>query len=411
MSILDSRITKTGYVGFTQNQYYTYLIDRLKEIEPELNITESSIEGLLLAVYAEMYARLDEGLEAAYNSKNPNFATDHELDILCGITGKERKPASASQVILTFTGDPDTLIDTSATFRSQQNDFIWKPIEDVRIGANGSAQVTAKCTTLGEVIVDDDTITIPVTPKAGLEAVTNSNLIAGVAEQSDFHLRLERNKSVSIGGTSQMDAMYAHLYRLEEVKEVMIFENDRYPVDENGLPKNSIAVLVDGGSDEDVALEIFRTKTMGCAFHAIGTKVEVTVSDRYPKNQLKVIFGRPHSLPIQINLIVLDDGTLPLGIEDNLKTSIILYVEGTLPTTQFNRTGYNIGEDVAVSQLATPVNYELGTYGNSYVQQLVCQATIDGVSQNYSYGQVVPMKAYEKASFDQTRISITITSK
>lgn len=405
MSVLDTRITDEGFNGKTQNQYHAYIVERMREIDPDINLSDSSVDGMIIAVIAELFSRLDEGLEAAYNSKNPNFAISHELDVISAITGKQRRAATASTVKLTFDGSEGTVIPSGALFADSEGRQ-WRTLSEVIIGSSETGSAQAACQTLGAVVVDLNEITQFIDTIGGLRSVTNNELAdVGDSEQSDESLRRERNRSVAIGGTSQVDAMYSHLYNTNGVIDALIINNFTNQTDANGVPAHSIAVLVDGddAADADIALAIFRSKTIGCGFHGLGSPVTVTnVFDKNEKSAIDVTFGRAVKIDMAIDLKIHNDGTLPLNIDLLIKNAILSYAKGELPTNQFNKTGYQMAEDVAVNQLITPINFMLGQYGNSYVQ------TID--VNGYGYGGVVPISIFQKAHFDTNNISIELTT-
>ena len=405
MSVLDTRITPEGYQGYTQNEYHAYIVERMLEIDPNMNLSDSSVDGMIIAIQAELFARLDEGLEAAYNSKNPNLARDYELNVISLLTGKQRRAATASVVELTFDGSEGTVIPSGALFADSQ-DRQWRTLSEVIIGSSETGSAQAACQTLGAVVVDLNEITRFIDTIGGIKSVTNNKLAAvGSDEQSDESLRRERNRSVAIGGTSQVDAMYSHLYNTDGVIDALIINNFTNQTDVNGVPAHSIAVLVDGddATDAEIALAIFRSKTIGCGFHGLGTPVTVVdVFDKNEKSAIDVTFGRAVKINMIITLQIHNDGTLPLNIDTLIKNAIVAYAKGELPTNQFNRTGYQMAEDVAVNQLITPINFELGQYGNSYVQ------TID--VNGYGYGGVVPISIFQKAHFDANNISIELTT-
>ena len=122
----------------------------------------------------------------------------------------------------------------------------------------------------------------------------------------------------------------------------------------------------------DVAKAIFRNRSVGCAYHAMGTQVTVAnVYDHYPQNFEDVIFSRPIYVNMIIALTVKDDGTLPSSIDVLIFQAILDYAQGDLPLAEgFNQKGYKIGDSVAVAQIQTPINYVLGQYGLSYLEAI-----------------------------------------
>lgn len=412
MSVLDSRVTPEGYRGVSTVEYLQHIKNKLLEIESEMDLSAHTMDGMTIAIYSEILGILDEGLEAAYNSKNVNLAKGYELDVLSLLTGKKRRSATASRVELKFSGSPNLVISNSYEFTDVNNNHKWILEDVVTLDGNGDGTGNATCSTLGLINVDPDTITVSSKSISGLDSVTNPTIPfeLGSNEQNDESLRRERNKTVSIGGTSQLDAMYSHLHNITGVTDVMILENKTGSTDSNGLPAHSVAVLVDGGSDEEIALAIFRSKTIGCNLFAItdtdpntpdNTVVITDVYDKYENNKLTITFSRPIMVDISITVYVKSDGSLPEDAETQIKNKIMEYVIGDLELTGFNTTGYQVGEDVGVSQIATPVNFYIGALGNSYIEFIQIN--------DKTYGQKVDIAKYEKASFSFDRITVNIS--
>jgi hypothetical protein len=176
--------------------------------------------------------------------------------------------------------------------------------------------------------------------------------------------------------------MRGNVLGVSGVKQCLIFENDTDVTDADGLPPNSIAPLVDGGADSDVALAIYLKKNPGCKLHAVGTSVSELVTDPiYPQQTKTIIYSRPLDVTMTLVVDIVDDGSLPAGAADLIKLAIIDYSEGDLiaSETGFNPKGFSIGENVPVSRMNTPVNQVIGQYGNSYVSGLTVNTLTTGL--------------------------------
>ena len=57
--------------------------------------------------------------------------------------------------------------------------------------------------------------------------------------------------------------MYGSIFGVDGVRHCKIYENDTNVTDGNGLPAHSIAPIVDGGTDADVAMAIYLEKNPG----------------------------------------------------------------------------------------------------------------------------------------------------
>ena len=374
-----AEITPVGFLAKTEQQYFDEEQQLYLDIDSNWNLDPSTPDGLKLAADAEKFAQLDEVLQYAYNSKDPNKARDVDLDTLCALTGIERNLGTFSTVTLTFTGSNGTIIPSGQEFESVVSGLRWITQSDVTI-SGGTASVTALCTVRGSNNADIGTITRIVTTIGGLQTVTNSvPATAGLDAETNADLRLRRAKSVTKQGNNQVSNMVGQVLNVSGVKQCVIFENDTGVTDSNGLPPHSIAPLVDGGSDTDVALAIYIKKNPGCRLYAVGTAVTEVVTDPIYTQQTKLItFSRPIYVDMITIVDIVNDGTLPANASDLIKLAIVNYSEGDLIAADsgFNSKGFVIGEDVPVSRINTPVNQVIGRYGNSYVTSL----TVNGLS-------------------------------
>lgn len=377
-----AEITPTGFIAKTEQEYFDEERQLYLDIDPQWNLDPSSPDGLKLASDAEIFTNLDEAAQVAYNSKDPNRARGTELDIIASLTGTFRDLGSPSTVTLQFTGTDGTVIPQGQLFESTVDGTQWATSADVTI-TGGIATVNATATVNGAISADIGTITRIVTSIGGLASVTNTTVASlGRDKESNPDLRLRRAKSVSRPGNNQVDSMLGEILATEGVTQAVIFENDTDVTDSNGLPPHSIAPIVDGGTDDAVALSIYLKKNPGCALHAAGTQVQVNVtSPKYPQNSKLITFSRPVYVDMAVVVGITDDGTLPTNVGDLIAQAIVDYSQGRLVAAEcgFNVLGFAIGEDVPVSRINTPINQVIGQYGNSYVTSLTVNGNSSGL--------------------------------
>ena len=398
-----AELTNTGYVLKTQNEWFADERQLYITIDPLWNLDPSTPDGLKLASDAEIWANLDELGQRAYNSKDPNKAKGVDLNILCSLTGTERSQGTPSNVALTLSGVPNTVIIAGKLVQSVVDGSQWRLDSNVVIGAGGTVSATATCTTNGATQAAIGTITRIVNVTGGWQTVTNPSVATpGTDRQNDSSLRLERKKAVSRPGNAQVDNMLGEIFAVDGVRRAVIYENDTDVTDANGLPEHSVAPIVDGGTNEDVAKAIFRKKNPGCKLHAAGTAVVVPdVFDLYPSNKRTITFSRPVYIDMIVTIEVQNDGTLPNNADELITQAILAYANGSLIPEEvgFNTFGFDIGEDVSISRLYTPINKVLGDYGNSYVTSLVI---------NTLTADQVPIAFNQLSRWTESNITVTV---
>lgn len=383
-------LTPTGYVLTTQNEWFAQERQFYLDIDPLWNLDPSTPDGLKMAHDAEIFYALDETILQAYNSKDPNKARGIDLDIICELTGATRSPGSPSSVELDLSGTPGTIVPKGNTFESAATGSRWTTDQQVTLDALGAATVNATCTIAGPTQADATTISRVIDVVGGLASVTNPDpATPGTDQQSDSELRVTRAAAVGRPGNNQIDSMLGELFAVSGVRRVKVYENDTNsaavdPVDNPyGLPAHSIAPIIDGGTDEAVALAIYLKKNPGALLDQPGTPFEVLVtSPQYPTNQKLIRASRPIYVDMTIAVEVTDDGTLPAGVDQEIIEAFLEFANGDLVPADvgFKITGFDIGESVPYSTMFTPINKVIGAYGNSYVSSL----TLNGGTSNVS---------------------------
>ena len=381
-----AELTPAGYKLKTQNEWYDEERQLYLDIDPLWNLDPSTPDGLKLAHDAEVFGALDEVVQQAYNSKDPAKAVGYDLDVLCALTGTTRSKGTPSNVTVTLTGTPGTVVAAGSLIKSRTTGTGWTIDQTVTLTA-GTATVGATCTVVGPTQADAGTLTQIVTTVGGWTGVTNpSPATPGTDAQDDASLRIERNTAVGRPGSNQVDSTLGELYAVAGVRRVKAYENDTDSASVNvdnphGLPANSMAYIVDGGADADVAMAIYLKKNPGVALYQAGTPVSVTVtSPKYLTNTKLIKFSRPIAVDMVITVTVKDDGSLPSTAADEIKDAIVQFGAGTLidPSCGFVADGFDIGESVPYFTVSTPINKVLGSYGNSYIQTL----TVNGGTTN-----------------------------
>lgn len=376
-----AELTDKGYKLKTQNEWFANERQLYLDIDPLWNLDPSTPDGLKLAHDAEVFGALDETLQQAYNSKDPAKAVGYDLDVVCALTGTTRSKGTPSNVTVTLTGTPGTVVAAGSIIKSHTTGTSWVIDQTVTL-TGGTATVGVTCTVVGPTQADAGTLTQIATTVGGWTGVTNvAPATPGTDAQDDASLRIERSTAVGRPGNNQVDSTLGELYAVTGVRRVKAYENDTGVTDSNGLPAHSMSYIVDGGIDADVAMAIYVKKNPGVALYQAGTPVSVTVtSPKYPTNQKVIKFSRPIAVDMTIAVTVKNDGTLSSTVADEIKDAIVQFGAGTLidPACGFVADGFNIGESVPYFTVSTPVNKVLGSYGNSYIQTL----TINGGTVN-----------------------------
>ena len=125
------------------------------------------------------------------------------------------------------------------------------------------------------------------------------------------------------------------------------------------------------------------------------------VFDLYPSNARDITFSRPNYVDMTISVTIQNDGTLPNDTADRVKQAIVDYSAGELVAAEcgFNVLGFDIGEEVPVSRMYTPINQVIGVFGNSYITALTVNTLTSGQ---------VPIAFNELSRWDVSNVTVII---
>ncbi len=404
------KLTEKGFEIETQNEIFAKEKALYEEIDALWDLDPSSPDGLKIAHDAEVFSALEELVKRAYDARDPNKATGFDLDTLRALTGARRSLGTPSTVELRLTGVAGTIIRKDAKVKNDDG-VVFLIDEDVTIEPDGTKTVSAHCDSNGAIAVAANTLTKIVETVGGWQTVTNPlPAVLGTDRDSDAVFRLKSAKSVGRAGQNQKESLYGELYDTEGVRKVAVYENKTDSADfsetqnPHKLPPHSLAIVVDGGVDMDVARAIYRKISTGVALHAAGTRVEKTVySELFPSSYDIITFSRPIEVPISIELTIKDPKEMlpeDQAVQSLIAEAFVDYFEGDLLPSGigFMTTGFDIGESVPYARMFTPANMVLGNYTGAYVDSLKLNGGTDNVKVAFN----------QLARFTAEKIKVTV---
>lgn len=378
--------TDSGVVTLAENEIFALVIDEHLAIDPNWNLDPSTPDGYMAAWMARQLRICVEAVREAWNSKDPAKARDAQLNIIGAITGSTREDGTPSIIDIEVYGTDGTVVLAGSVISGEQS---WVINEDITIGISGTGVGTATCAIVGDVDPDIGSVTNIDTTIGGWTGVSNTGLnTLGTDKESNTAFRVKRTSAVARPGNNQVDSMIGEIFAVDDVLRVAVYENptDSASVSTDnpyGLPPHSISCVVQGGTDDDVAKAIYIKKNPGVTLNQVGTPVAVdVVSEVHPSNSKEIKFGRPTTVDI-IAVIELADplGNLPSNIEALVQEAIVSYASSNIfdDVTGFDKAGFDIGEDVPVRRVDTPINYVIGQYKGAYISSSTINSLTTGV--------------------------------
>lgn len=363
-------MTDTGFKPKRISDVYESIKARITEITDEKtgekvfqNESDDSLFMQFSFIVAEAIAECWEQAFQASNVRRPRNAKGAILRGLIQLNGLLAKFGSQTQINVKFTGLKDATIPQGSLISDVENSVNYSVDKSVTIGADGTATGTATALTKGPINPNNNTVIVIKTPTYGWTNVTNTGVVVvGAEPQTDEELHLEQQRATSNTAYRQIDAIYSGLLNVPGVEFARVYQNTGLTTDSRGIEAKSVAAVVVGGTNEDIANSIVKKSANINSF--FGT-TEVDVTDNQGQVN-KIKFSRPEEVEIdvEVNITVTDSALFPASKQDaidQIKQNIITYAEYNLQATE----GFAPGVDVVRTRLYTPVNEVPGFKVNS----------------------------------------------
>jgi uncharacterized phage protein gp47/JayE len=299
-------------------------------------------------------------LALIYQQFDPLYNTGAAQSGVVQLNAIIRRPAVATQLALTLAGTSGATVVAGALVQTVDGANQFSIDATVTIGGGGTVAAPATSLVGGPVVVTDSTALAIATPSTGWTgAVVTSTTIAGLAGETDDQLRLRQQISTSSTSYRQIEAIYAAVLNVPGVTYCRAYQNNTMTTDgDTSISAKSIAVVVLGGNDTDVAKAIFARVPVGVGYY--GT-TSVTLTDSQGQDYT-ISFMRPTPVAIDVAMTItqVDDSFPSTTYEADIKAAILSYVQsgavGLGVPTGFERQGIVPGVDVYPSMLYTPIN-------------------------------------------------------
>lgn len=316
------------------------LVEQFKSIYgQDIYLENDSQDYQMISVFALKTYDTMQLLQIVYNNHSPKTAVGTGLDSLVKLNGIRRKEASHSTCEVTLTGTAGTSIAAGVVEDESGNQ--WTLPENIVLH-DSTIQVTATCVPLGAIEAAAGTINKIVNPQKGWTAVTNNDAaVPGGPVETDEQLRYRQMLSVAIPSQNMLDSTIAGLASVVGVTRYKVYDNDTNETDTNGIPGHSIAAIVEGGTDAEIAKQIYLRKGPGS-----GTFGEIaTTYINSDGLQTIVRFSRPTYVPININVQLKPGKSYTSSVAATLKSNIDKYINSL-----------DIGYNVTITGILTAVS-------------------------------------------------------
>ena len=268
--------TELGVVIPTTEEHRADVIAKIRaifvsdETDTDINTDPTSPMGQLIDAWVAELEAKDAEIAYLANQLSAKQASGANLDALNSLYFLERKKAAATVVQCLCTGAAGTQIPFGAMVADSNGNRFRLLSLSTFIGPSGTVLADFVCTEYGPVAVQAGTVNRIVTTVPGWDEVTNPAAGApGRLRESDAEFRERAKLSVAANAHGTAEALRSEIAALDDVIDCEVLENfENEPKTEWGvtLPGHSVAVCVEGGSEDDLAAAIYSKKDLGCSF-------------------------------------------------------------------------------------------------------------------------------------------------
>jgi uncharacterized phage protein gp47/JayE len=330
--------------GFHAATYDDILADQLAKYRgiygEDVYLEADAQEYQMLAMTALAIKDVIDLAEAVYKSYSPSTAVGAGLSSNVKLNGIARQAPSFSIVDLVLACTAGAVItDGVAEDVAGQK---WDLPATVTADEDGNAMVTATAQEAGAISAAPGDVSTIATPTRGWLSVTNpAAAVPGVDEEKDAALRQRQTTSTALPSRTVLEGIIGAVANVDGVTRYKGYENDEGEPDENGLPAHSMAFVAEGGSADAIAAAIASKKGPGPTL--VGDTA-VVVRDKY-------------DVPNTIRFYRVTDAALTMTVTIKARAGYASTTGADIVTNVVDHTnGLDIGEDVLLSKLYTPIN-------------------------------------------------------
>lgn len=237
---------------------------------PTINVASNTPDGQWVNLMALSKLDMEQFALSIYNSFDITQAVGIALDNLAQILGLQRLAGTYTQTQVVVTTSQTVTLNglngTATPFTvSDSNGNLYYLLTTSTL-ISGVNTLNFQAANIGLVQTIQNTITVIVTPTAGVLTVNNPSMpyAIGNTQETDAQFRLRCQQSNSGIATRKAMAMYAALSALPGVEQAVVYENVTATTNATGVPPHSIWPIVVGGSTTQIANTIYYYLGDGC---------------------------------------------------------------------------------------------------------------------------------------------------
>lgn len=397
-SIPRPELTEAGFVAPSEQDILSGALADINaalggQANLALNTPQGQLAVSLTAILGDVYA----AMLGVFNGMDPAANSGRMQEAIGRIYFLTRRPATATIVgaQLTTTGGGQTIA-AGTSVAIDRNGNIYAPSSDIVLpSAPGQVNTPLTCQTLGAIICPVGALTL-YQAGLGITSLTNNEVgLTGLEAESRAEFETRREQSVSANSIGQNAAILGAILSQSDVEDAFVVDNPAgHESEVKGvtLAPYSLYVVVQGGTDENIARAIIAHKSPGCAMQG---SVSVQVKDEniaYHGNNpvYTVNFDRIQAVTLYISVKLARPSIL---VPQDAPERAIKALMNHLTSSE---TRPRIGATLYASRLATVVN-ALGDWAEVLDLSLGTNADVGKSSLTLPINQVLAPDASEIA--------------
>lgn len=322
--------------------------------DPAMQVVHVPLEGVGIAWQAA---------QLIYQQFDPKAATGPSQSNLVQLNGITRQDASASVAPVQLVGTPSIMIPSGQLISDVNNVNQWSTTTDIELDGTGVGTGKASCLVLGPVAAISGSLINIVTPYPGWTGVTNTaDADLGRNVETDTELRQRRDRSTMAPAASPVESVYANLANITGVTYTRVRQNNTLAPDTNGIPGKSVAAVIVGGEDLEIAYTLLARTGVASAWY--GNTSQVLFDAQGEPYTISWTRPTPLQIYIGLQLEIINPNIFPADGIQQIKNAIRAYAQGGAPALGvddgFSTSGFPPGATVIFSRLYTPINFVPG---------------------------------------------------
>ena len=379
--------TQDGLVLLTYNEIVEKLTQAFEDLlGSDIDLSSNTPDGQLLRIFAEMIADTHDTMRELDNSFNPDVCRGAAQDYRYRLNNIERKAGSYTSIPITFTvknkeqtlsgldgQEPD--VGTAWGVTDDSNNYLLNSTETFQTGTY-TRQFT--CTKMDDVNPPIGSITKQITSvnNVNITDITNqAATVIGSSVGTDEQFAARREQSFVNSGLNCCDSITSELLKLSTIVNAKAYEHDyeNYPdsTDADGIPINTIWVVVDGGSATEIAKVIYAnisgTNTKGAQSGVVTSVSGQDLTFNFDYVQIQQIYVKFKLQKLYSSFTVRDD-----DLKQEIADRTLVDINASLNSSEMNQIIRDaISANTETVQLgAVPLEIKLSTDNSQWSEYL-----------------------------------------